>query len=206
MSSPDNTLPDRKHTFIEDFQGIIAGTLLFSLGATLLGQAHLVTGGAVGLALYLHYVTGLSLGWLIFIINVPFYFLAFRRMGRTFVIKTIVSVALLSVLTNWMPALMPLARIHPLYESAMGGLLMGVGLLILFRHHSSVGGFGILALYLQEQRGWRAGNIQLLIDAAILTLSATTIAPLAVAISAASAIVLNMTLSINHRPDRYIAA
>ena len=206
MSSPDNTLPDCKHTFVEDLQGIVAGTVLFSLGATLLGQAHLVTGGAVGLALYLHYVTGVGVGWLIFVINLPFYYLAFRRMGRTFVVKTIATVALLSVLTNWMPTLMPLERIHPLYESALGGLLMGVGLLILFRHRSSVGGFGILALYLQEQKGWRAGNIQLLIDAAILALSATTIAPLSVAISAASAIVLNMTLSINHRPDRYIAA
>ena len=206
MSSPDNTLPDCKHTFVEDLQGIVAGTVLFSLGATLLGQAHLVTGGAVGLALYLHYVTGVGVGWLIFVINLPFYYLAFRRMGRAFVVKTIATVALLSVLTNWMPTLMPLERIHPLYESALGGLLMGVGLLILFRHRSSVGGFGILALYLQEQKGWRAGNIQLLIDAAILALSATTIAPLSVVISAASAIVLNMTLSINHRPDRYIAA
>ena len=206
MSSTDSLSNDCKHTFVEDLQGIVAGTVLFSLGATLLGQAHLVTGGAVGLALYLHYVTGVGIGWLIFIINLPFYVLAFRRMGRTFVAKTIATVALLSVLTDWMPTLMPLERIHPLYESTLGGLLMGVGLLILFRHRSSVGGFGILALYLQEQKGWRAGHIQLLIDAAILALSATTIAPLSVAISAVSAIVLNMTLSINHRPDRYIAA
>lgn len=206
MNLTDSPSTDRRHTFVEDLQGIIAGTVLFSLGATLLGQAHLVTGGAVGLALYLHYVTGAGVGWLIFVINLPFYFLAFRRMGRTFVIKTIATVALLSVLTTWMPALMPLERINPIYESTMGGLLMGVGLLILFRHRASVGGFGILALYLQEQKGWRAGNVQLLIDAVILALSATTIAPLSIAISAASAVVLNMTLSINHRPDRYIAA
>ena len=200
------TTPAPPHSLLEDAQALLAGTLLVSLGVAMLGKANLITGGAVGLALYLHYVTGVGVGWLIFVINLPFYALAFRRMGRAFVVKTIATVALLSVLTNWMPTLMPLERIHPLYESTLGGLLMGVGLLILFRHRSSVGGFGILALYLQEHKGWRAGHIQLLIDAAILALSATTIAPLSVAISAVSAIVLNMTLSSNHRPDRYIAA
>ena len=80
-----------------------------------------------------------------------------------------------------------------------------MGILILFRHRASLGGVGILAFYLQEARGWRAGHVQMAVDTLILLLALWTSALPLVAMSVAGAVVLNLTLAINHRAGRYIA-
>ncbi|MGE5490437.1 MAG: YitT family protein [Actinomycetota bacterium] len=199
------TPPPPPHTLLEDAQALIAGTLLISLGVALLGHAGLITGGTVGLAFLLHYLTGISFGKLFFTINLPFYALALKKMGREFALKTLAAIALLSVLSELLPLVLHLESINPLYAATMGGLLMGVGILILFRHRASLGGLNVLVLYLQERFGWRAGLVQLGLDAAILLSSLLMIPAAAVAISLLGAAVLNISLAINHRPGRYMA-
>jgi uncharacterized membrane-anchored protein YitT (DUF2179 family) len=193
------------HTRLEDFQALITGTLLVSLGVTLLGKAHLITGGTVGLAFLAHYFSGISFGKLFFAINVPFYFLAVKKMGWEFTIKSFTAVLMLSVFSELLPLVFQLEAINPVYAAIMGGLLAGVGLLILFRHKASLGGINVFVLYLQERYGLRAGFVQLGLDVAILLMSIPMISVTAVLISLLGAAVMNVTLAINHRPGRYIA-
>jgi uncharacterized membrane-anchored protein YitT (DUF2179 family) len=87
----------------------------------------------------------------------------------------------------------------------MGGLLMGAGFLMLFRHRASLGGVGILALYLQESRGWRAGRVQMAIDCAIVAAAILTVEPMRVIWSLLGAVALNLILAVNHKPGRYVA-
>ena len=194
-----------KHSFLEDVQALLVGALLMSLGITLFGKASLITGGTAGLAFLGHYATGITFGKLFFLINLPFYWLAFKKMGRAFVVKTFVSVALLSLFTEAMPYVLHIDRINPFYAAIGGGVLMGVGLLVLFRHRASLGGLNILVLYLQERFGWRAGLVQLIFDALILLGSMSMISATSVGISLIGAAALNLTLAINHRPGRYMA-
>jgi uncharacterized membrane-anchored protein YitT (DUF2179 family) len=194
-----------RHTLLEDVQALLAGTLLVSLGVALIGAARLVTGGVVGLAFLLHYLTGVSFGKLFFLINLPFYLLAFKKLGREFVLKTFTAVALLSAFSELIPHVLSVGRIDAFYAATIGGLLMGVGLLILFRHSASLGGLNVLVLYIQERYGWRAGVVQLGLDAVILAASVPFISAPSVAISLIGAAVLNISLAINHRPGRYIA-
>ena len=77
-------------------------------------------------------------------------------------------------------------------------------MLALFRHRASLGGFGILALYLQDRFGWRAGFVQLGLDGLVLTLSFFVASPFVILCSILAAVTLNLTLAINHRTDRYI--
>ncbi len=85
----------------------------------------------------------------------------------------------------------------------IGGLLIGVGLLILFRHRFSLGGINLLALYAQERLGLRAGYVQLGVDA-LIVLAALLILPIEkVGLSLLAAVVLNLVLAVNHRPGRY---
>lgn len=197
--------PTTRHTLWEDAQALVAGTLLVSLGVTLLGSAKLITGGTVGIAFLLHYMSGISFGALFFVINLPFYYLAVKKMGWVFTIKTFSSVCLLSAFTFVLPMVFRLETINPLYASSMGGLLAGVGLLILFRHKASLGGINVLVLFLQERYGLRAGLVQLALDGSILLASIPMISLQAVFISLLGAAVMNMTLAINHRPGRYVA-
>lgn len=194
-----------RHSLAEDTLALLCGTALIALAVALFQHAQLLSGGTAGIAFLVHYNLGWSFGAVYFVLNLPFYVLAWRRMDRAFLLKTMAAVALLSVLTELTPRYIGLAHLVPLYAALIGGVLLGVGFLILFRHRASLGGVGILAFWLQETRGWRAGHIQMAVDGLILLLALLTAPLLQVALSVAGALVLNLTLAINHRAGRYIA-
>ncbi|MBI3285661.1 MAG: YitT family protein [Burkholderiales bacterium] len=196
------------HTVLEDVLAILTGTLFVSLGVALFNQAGLLTGGTAGLAFLVHYSTGLSFGLVFFLINLPFYWLAWRRMGWRFTLKTFCAVALVSVFSGLHPKLVQLIEVSamtPFYVAIIGGLLMGVGFIVLFRHQASLGGINILALYLQEKRGIRAGKLQMGVDISIVMASLLVVSPMALAASVLGAVALNLAIMLNHRPGRYMA-
>lgn len=201
--TPDLSSPSH-HRWYEDIFAILIGTMLVSLGIAFYAEAQLTTGSTAGLALLLQYVTGIPFGWLFFAINLPFYALALLRMGWPFAFKTMASVALVSLFTGQVPGWIGIERIDPLFAALVGGGLMGLGILSLFRHKASVGGINILALYLQDNFNIRAGYFQLGVDAVILV-AAFFILPFdRVLYSVAGALVLNMIIALNHRPGRYV--
>jgi uncharacterized membrane-anchored protein YitT (DUF2179 family) len=202
---PETAPQTLRHTRLEDALAFLSAAILAGLGIAFFERAGLMTGGTAGLALLLSYGTGLAFGASFALVNLPFLALALLRMGWRFTAKTAAAVALLSAVTEVQRPLLVLERIHPAYAALAGGLLVGIGLLILFRHRGSLGGFNVLVLYLQERFGWRAGWVQLGLDAAILLLSLAVVPPAIVAISLVGALALNVTLAINHRPGRYMA-
>ncbi|MBP1842051.1 uncharacterized membrane-anchored protein YitT (DUF2179 family) [Rhizobium petrolearium] len=193
-----------RHSPLEDVQGIAAGSMLAALGVTMLSSAHLLIGGTAGLGFLIRYSTGLSFGLVFFALNLPFYWIAYKRLGLAFTIKTFAAVAFTSALTEFLPGLIAFDHIHPVVAALFGGLLIGTGMLALFRHRASLGGFGILALYLQDRFGWRAGFVQLGLDGVVLALSFFVASPYVILCSILAAVTLNLTLAINHRTDRYI--
>lgn len=193
-----------RHRLYEDVLAMLLGTLLVSIGIVFYTKAVLVTSGAAGLALLVQAATGVNFGVLFFAINLPFYWLAVRRMGWHFALRTFVAVGLVSLFTWATPHWLAIGRIDPLYAAIAGGSLMGLGLLALFRHRTGLGGINILALYLQEAHGIRAGWFQLGVDVAIL-LGALLLLPVdKVLVSLVGAAVLNLILAINHKPGRYM--
>lgn len=194
-----------RHRPHEDLQALFTGTLFVALGVVMFNQAGLLTGGTVGLALLAHYATGIDFGPLYFVVNLPFYALAWRRMGAAFTLKTFAAVGLLSLVAHFLPLGLAFRHLSPVLAAILGGLLCGVGMLMLFRHRASLGGLNVVVLYLQERFGWSAGKVQLALDCLIL-LGALVVADVPrVALSVLGAVVLNLTLAINHRPGRYLA-
>ena len=143
----ERTIP---HSPPEDVLGVLTGTFLAALGLYLLQEAEAVTGGTAGLALLLTYATPLSFGWLFVLVNLPFFLLALWKKGWRFTLKTLVSVLTVSVFSEMNEFLLPIPDINPIYGIVAGNLLLGVALLIVFRHGSSLGGFNVLALIAQE--------------------------------------------------------
>ncbi|MGA1836519.1 YitT family protein [Herbiconiux sp. 11R-BC] len=194
-----------RHTIPEDVLAVLAGTVTTSLGLFLLKTAGAVTGGTAGLSLLVGYATGVPFGLLFFAVNLPFFALALWKKGIAFTLRTVVAVTMISVFSALMPTVIGLEHLDPVYGALVGNLLAGVGMLILFRHGSSLGGFNILALILQERLGWRAGYVQMALDVAVVLASFAVVPPLVVLLSAAGAVVLNLVLALNHRPGRYRA-
>jgi uncharacterized membrane-anchored protein YitT (DUF2179 family) len=191
-------------TLQDDVQGLVTGTLFVALGVFLMKCAGLVPGGLVGVALLLHYATHWDFGAVLFAVNLPFYLLAWTRMGRTFTLRTALAVTLLSVVSWWLPHAIHVQQIDGPLAAVLGGLLCGAGMLIIFRHGASTGGLNVLVLRLQDRFGWPAGKTQMAVDAAIVLAGGWIGGDLRkLALSVLAVVALNLALVYNHRPGRY---
>ncbi len=193
-----------QHTLLEDSQGLLTGALVSALGFYLLSRVGLLTGGTAGVAFLVHYAFNISFGLLFFIVNLPFYYLSFKRLGLAFSAKTFLAIALVSLITELEQRCLLIEYLHPFWGALMGGLLLGYGLLALYRHRASLGGVGILAIYVQEKFGIQAGLIQLAFDACVMAAAFLLLDWQVVVWSIVGAVILNLFLAINHRSDRYI--
>lgn len=192
------------HNFFEDAQAILVAPLIFAFAVMLFREAGLLTGGTVGIAFLAHYLSGWSIGSLLIAINLPFYGLALRAMGKAFTIKTFLSVGLLALYTELLPGLIQVQGLNRLFAAVMGGFLAGISLLMLIRHKASLGGLGILVIHLQNTRGWRAGKLQMAADCIILLAAIFIRDPLSVGLSIVGALALNLVIAVNHKAGRYM--
>ncbi|MFP7570574.1 YitT family protein [Marivita sp. S2033] len=194
-----------RHTLIEDAQAILVGATLVALGVQFLTASNLLTGQIAGLSLLGAYATPWSFGAIFFVLNLPFYILGVIQMGWQFTIKTFAAVALMSVISELMPLALTINSLHPGMGAALAGMVTGVGLLLLFRHGATLGGVGIVALWLQDTRGIKAGHVQLGFDLLVFVLALFVLPWPSVLWSLFGAAILNTIITINHRRDRYVA-
>lgn len=199
------TPKDGMHSLLDDAQGMLTGTMIMSLGIVLFKVSGIYTGGVTGLALLLHYVSDLPLGWLLMLINIPFYIMAYRRFGRVFTLKSLLAVSLLALFISLIPIALLIESVNPYFAAVVGGLLVGTGLIQLFRHRSSTGGFNVLVLYFQDKYGWNAGLVQMLLDFVVIGMSMMSGELNIIMASFLGAAVMNLAISVNHRPGRYIS-
>ncbi|WP_108125638.1 YitT family protein [Saccharospirillum mangrovi] len=191
------------HSVPEDALALVAGALFVSLGLLLFKHQGFLTGGTAGLALVLTKVLPFSFGQVFFVINLPFYWLAYSRMGGRFTLNTFVSVAAVSLLADNLSLVIELGRVNAIFAAIMGGFLIGTGMLVFFRHRSSLGGVGILALYVQERFGLSAGRLQMGVDVAIVCVGFFLVPLPVLALSILGALALNVVIALNHKPGRY---
>ena len=100
--------------------------------------------------------------------SLPFAALAVRGKGWAFTLRSAAAVALVSLFSALQPHALGAMTVGPVYAALVGNLLAGVGILVVFRHRSSLGGFNVVALLCQERLGWRAGYVQMALDLAVV--------------------------------------
>ena len=181
---------------------IIEGCLLVALGLHILNSAGLLISGTAGAGMILLRVTDLSFGQLFFLLNIPFYILAWYTLGRDFTLRTFASVSLLSLLSELMKQYVVLS-IHPLLSGALGGLLVGFGLIILFRHNASLGGLNILSVYLERRFGVHASKTTLVADIAVLMVAVVFLDWSHLAYSLLAFLLLSSVVGRYHRPPKW---
>ena len=193
----------KPHSLFEDVYALIVGCVLITLGLTLLSAAGLTTGGIAGLSLLLSYLLPLPVGVLFALLNLPFFYLADRVLGRRFMIKTVLLNAGIVVAAGLAPRVFQLAEIAPSVAGFAGGTVIGMGTLAVARHGAGVGGIGVIGLWLQQRHGWNAGRTQIMFDIVILGASLTILSPTAFVWSMLSAAAISGILIVWHRPGRY---
>ncbi|MEM1237372.1 MAG: YitT family protein [Pseudomonadota bacterium] len=193
-----------RHSLYEDALAYLLGGALCAFGVQILQEIGLVTGQTAGAAVLIAYLTDWSFGAVFFVLNAPFYLLAWFRMGARFTIKTAIAVAIVSVMAEFMPNLVQFDFVEPAFGALLSGALIGMGLIAIFRHGASLGGVGVVALLLQEKAGIQAGWVQLGFDAVLFAIAFLVLDPWLTALSLVGAAVVNVIVAVNHRHDRYV--
>lgn len=192
------------HTRTEDGLALIIGTSLVAFGILLVKLGGVSLGGTAGLSLLVFHTLDIPFGVAFFIFNLPFYYIGFKRLGLKMVIRTLIAVSVLSVMSEIIPMMIDVQKINTLFTAIFANVVMAIGFLVLFRHRASLGGFNLLALFIQEHYKIPAGKIQMFMDACVLLLSLAYLPFVNFAVSLLGVIVLNMVITMNHRQDRYI--
>lgn len=191
------------HSLREDIFAMVCSATFMAFGILLYKSAGLLTGGTAGLALLFTHLTQFSFGQIFFTLNIPFYILAFKQMGIRFCVNTFIAVTLVSVMADLAPMVVSFNNLEPAFAAVFGGFLFGTGMLMLFRHQTSLGGVGILALYLQSKNIISAGRFQMMVDCAIVAASFFIVSMPILIMSIAGAIAMNLIIAMNHKPGRY---
>lgn len=192
------------HSRLENVLGVLTGTFVVSFGLLLLTRVEAVTGGTAGLALLVSYAVDVPFGALFVLVNLPFFGLAVVKKGWVFTLRSLACVVLVSGFSELHRRMVDLADLVAPYAVVAGNVLIGIGLLIVFRHGASLGGFNVLALLAQERLGWRAGYVQMVLDVCVVLASLAVVPARTVLLSALGATLLNLVLALNHRPGRYL--
>ena len=197
--------PAEQHSLLEDVQGIVVGTTLVALSVQFLTAAGLFTGQIAGLAIIGASLTEWSFGALFFVMNLPFYLLAIVQLGWRFTIKSLIAVSVMSTLADTFPLFFTIQTLPPWLGAMIFGVLAGAGFIALFRHGATLGGVGIVALWLQDKNGFPAGRTQLLFDMCVFAVALFLFDWETVLWSLLGAAIVNQLITMNHRRDRYVA-
>jgi uncharacterized membrane-anchored protein YitT (DUF2179 family) len=119
---------------------------------------NIIDGGIVGVSIIVSYLTKINLGLLIFVINIPFFLLAFNKIGKKFVIQTFYAIGMLSLAINIFSCEnMPTSN-DLLLATVFGGIGLGVGVGLVLKNEGSLDGTEIMSLVLSKKFGFSVGE------------------------------------------------
>ncbi|WP_332647616.1 YitT family protein [Lysinibacillus sp. 54212] len=153
---------------------IIIGAAIaaYGLEAVLIPNS-VIDGGVTGVSIMGSKIFGLPLGLFLFILNIPFVYLGYKQIGKTFAIMSIIGIAALSIGTVLMHDIDPILSANdPLLVVASGGILLGVGIGIVLRNGGALDGSEVLAVLISRKIPFSVGDVILFINVFIFTIAA----------------------------------
>jgi uncharacterized membrane-anchored protein YitT (DUF2179 family) len=153
----------------------ILRAILITLGAILMATGleiflvpnKVIDGGVTGISIMLSHVTGLELGIFLFVLNLPFVYLGFKQMGKTFAISTVYGIFVLAVFTSLFHPI-PAFTDDILLATLFGGMILGIGVGLVIRNGGALDGTEVLALVVSKRVPFSVGNIIMFINLFIL--------------------------------------
>ena len=153
---------------------IVVGTFLMAVGFVLfISPYKFAPGGVYGIAIILHYLWGLPIGITGLAMDIPLTIIGIAILGPRFGIKTVVGFVLLSAwisLLEWKFGYDPFVANQPLLSGIYGGVLLGLGLGLVFKSRATSGGSDIIAMIISKYTGLPLGQLMIYVDSAIVLL------------------------------------
>ena len=172
MKLSDTIYATEKHKNAKDVILIIMGTVLFSIYAGLLIPVNNIgAGGALGLSLVVNKLTGIKIGTIQFILNVPLFYIGYRYIGRKFVILTGVVISISSFLINNLPKIItPVNLGDSLVAAIFCGIISGLAMCCLLVAGASTGGTDITGKFISKKMDFNLPTVFLIQDITVYTI------------------------------------
>ena len=148
---------------------IILGSTLMGIGIEeFLVPNKILDGGITGISIMLSHLTGIKLGLFIFILNIPFFYIGYKQIGKTFALSTLLGITVLSISTSLLHDV-PVFTTDPLLATVFGGIVLGAGVGIVIRYGGSLDGTEILAILANKKLPFSVGEIVMFFNIFIFT-------------------------------------
>lgn len=154
--------------WIKKYLVLIIGSLIYSAGLEIfLVPNNIIDGGVVGISIMASYLTGIPFGVYMLVLNLPFLYLGYKQIGKTFAISTIISIIALSIFSEFLE---PVPRITEDYFLAaiFGGIIAGAGVGLVIRQGGSLDGTEITAIILDRKTSFSVGEVVMFFNLFIL--------------------------------------
>lgn len=148
---------------------MILGAALYSIGLEIfLVPNNIIDGGVVGIAIMVSHLTKLPLGIFTFILNIPFFIIGYKQIGKTFTISTLFSVIGISIGVSILHPIPGLTQ-DVLLAAVFGGIILGLGVGLIIRNGGSLDGSEIVAIILDKKVSFSIGEIVMFFNFFILS-------------------------------------
>ncbi len=128
---------------------------------------QIIDGGIVGISIMASHLTSMPLSIFLVLLNLPFIYLGYTQIGKTFAMSTIFSIFSLAY---WVSILHPISEVtrDPFLSAVFGGIIIGIGVGLIIRYGGSLDGTEIVAIILDKKTGFSIGEIVMFFNIFIL--------------------------------------
>lgn len=150
---------------------IVKRFIFITIGAILMAVAleiflvpnEIIDGGITGISIVLSEITPIKLGLYLFIINLPFLFIGYKQIGKTFAFSTLYGIVMLSAATTFLHHFEPFTN-EKILAVLFGGLILGLGVGLVIRYGGALDGTEIVAILLSKKLRVPVGQIIMIIN------------------------------------------
>jgi len=154
---------------------LLRRSLFLTLGAAFMAVGleiflvpnNIIDGGIVGISIIASHLSHVPLGIFLLLLNLPFLFLGYKQIGKTFALSTLYAVAVMSLGTYLLHPIPPIT-IDPLLAAVFGGIVLGIGVGMVIRSGGSLDGTEIVAILLSKKSAFSVGEIVMFFNFFIL--------------------------------------
>ncbi|MNI08299.1 hypothetical protein D3C73_613290 [compost metagenome] len=145
------------------------GAALVSVGLEIfLVPNNIIDGGIVGISIILSFLVKIPIGVFLFVLNIPFFYIGYKQIGKTFALSTLFSVIIMSIGTSLLHPVAPLTN-EPMLAAVFGGIIVGVGVGLVIRSGGSLDGTEIVAIVFNKKTPFSVGEVVMFFNLFILS-------------------------------------
>jgi uncharacterized membrane-anchored protein YitT (DUF2179 family) len=147
---------------------LFIGAVLMSVGLEIfLVPNRIIDGGITGISIILSYLTQGPIGVFLTLLNIPFLFIGYKLIGKTFALSTLFAILVMSVGTALLHPVKELTN-DPLLAAVFGGIILGIGVGMVIRFGGSLDGTEIIAILVSKKIPFSVGEIVMFFNLFIL--------------------------------------